>query len=86
MIRPLTTDWAETDRLFSVNTFDRVVKISTPMTVPTMVPRPPDSRVPPMTTAAMASSSYRVPWVELPVVVRATSISAATPQHRPSST
>ena len=30
---------------------------STPMTVPTMVPRPPLSRVPPMTTAAIASSS-----------------------------
>ena len=32
-----------------------------------------------MTTAAMASSSYRVPWVELPVVVRAISMTAAIP-------
>ena len=28
-----------------------------PMIVPRMVPTPPDSEVPPMTTAAMASSS-----------------------------
>ncbi len=31
--------------------------ISAPMTVPRMVPLPPDSEVPPMTTAAMAWSS-----------------------------
>ena len=51
-----------------------------------MVPRPPISSVPPMTTAAMASSSYSVPWVELPVVVRAISITAAMPQVMPDRT
>jgi hypothetical protein len=57
MITPLAMAWAELDRLFSVKTLLRVVKISTPSTVPTIVPRPPSSSVPPMTTAAMASSS-----------------------------
>ena len=57
MITPLAMACAEMDRLFRVNTLVSVVKISTPKTVPTMVPRPPDSRVPPMTTAAIASSS-----------------------------
>ena len=57
MITPLATAWAELDRLFSVKTLASVVKISTPRTVPTIVPRPPMSSVPPMTTAAIASSS-----------------------------
>ena len=57
MITPLATAWAEVSRLLRVKTLVSVVKISTPNTVPTMVPRPPDSSVPPMTTAAMASSS-----------------------------
>src|SRR4051812_8617878 len=86
MITPRATAWAELDRLFSVKTLPSVVKISTPRTVPTIVPRPPISRVPPMTTAAIASSSYRVPWVELPVVVRAMSITAAIPQVIPDRT
>ena len=57
MISPLATDCAELDRLFCVKTLESVVKIRTPSTVPTIVPRPPVSRVPPMTTAAIASSS-----------------------------
>ena len=57
MMSPLATDWAELDRLFWVKTLESVVKISTPSTVPTIVPRPPERRVPPMTMAAMASSS-----------------------------
>ena len=57
MIAPLATDWAEIDRLFCVNTLANVAKITAPMTVPTMVPRPPARSVPPMTTIAMASSS-----------------------------
>ena len=86
MITPRATACAELDRLFSVKTLPSVVKISTPRTVPTIVPRPPMSSVPPMTTAAMASSSYSVPWVELPVVVRAISITAAMPQVMPDRT
>ncbi|MNT84959.1 hypothetical protein D3C72_2250600 [compost metagenome] len=31
--------------------------MSAPISVPSTVPRPPESEVPPMTTAAMASSS-----------------------------
>ena len=72
MIAPLATACVEVSRLLRVNTFVRVVKMSTPKTVPTTVPRPPLSSVPPMTTAAIASSSSSWPCVEDPVVVRAT--------------
>ena len=57
MIRPLAMAWVALERLFSAKMLLTVVKTSTPNTVPTMVPRPPLSRVPPMTTAAIASSS-----------------------------
>jgi hypothetical protein len=57
MITPRATACAELDRLLRVKTLPSVVKIRTPNTVPTIVPRPPMSSVPPMTTAAMASSS-----------------------------
>ena len=57
MIAPLASDCSEMERLFRMKTFVSVEKIRTPRTVPTMVPRPPVSRVPPMTTAAIASSS-----------------------------
>ena len=70
MITPLATAWVEMSWLFRVKTLLSVVKIRTPKTVPTMVPRPPESSVPPMTTAAIASSSKSLPWVELPVDVR----------------
>ena len=51
--------------------FSRSILVSTPMiNVPTMVPEieplPPESRVPPITTAAMASSSYATPALGLP--------------------
>ena len=50
-------DCSEMDRLLRMKTLVSVVKIRTPRTVPTIVPRPPVSSVPPMTTAAIASSS-----------------------------
>lgn len=86
MITPRATACAELERSLSVKTLPSVKKMITPRTVPTIVPRPPISRVPPMTTAAMASSSQSVPWVELPVVVRPMIITAAMPQVRPEST
>ncbi len=57
MIAPLATAWVEVSRLLRVKMLVSVAKMRTPKTVPTMVPRPPHSRVPPMTTAAIASSS-----------------------------
>ena len=57
MITPLATAWVEVSWLLRVKTLLSVLKMRTPMTVPTIVPRPPESSVPPMTTAAMASSS-----------------------------
>ncbi len=84
MITPLATAWVDVERLLSVKTLVRVVKIRTPSSVPITVPRPPLSSVPPITTAAMAWSSRPVPWVEEPVVVRDISITAAMPQVRPS--
>ena len=86
MIRPLATDCAELERLFCVKTFESVVKIRTPSTVPVIVPRPPVSRVPPMTTAAIASSSQSKPCVDEPVAGRPVIITAAMPQQRPTTT
>ena len=48
---------SEMERLLRMKMLVSVVKIRTPRTVPTIVPRPPVSRVPPITTAAIASSS-----------------------------
>ena len=86
MMAPLKSDCSEKERLLRMKMFVSVEKMRTPRTVPTMVPRPPVSSVPPITTAAIASSSQSVPWVDDPVVVFATSISAAMPQQRPIST
>jgi len=60
MIRPFATDWAEMLRLFRVkDVCFRVVKISTAdHGADDSCRGPPDSRVPPITTAAIASSSY----------------------------
>lgn len=57
MIAPFAICWTDESRLFWTNTFVSVAKMRTPSTVPTIVPRPPDSSVPPTTTAAIASSS-----------------------------
>src|SRR5690606_11021355 len=57
MIAPLAICWTSLCRLFRAKMLVIVVKIRTPSTEPTMVPRPPVSRVPPMIAAAMASSS-----------------------------
>src|SRR6218665_2223289 len=46
-------------------------RISTPITVPVMRPRPPAVEVPPITTAAIASSSYITPMPDWPEVARA---------------
>ena len=86
MMTPLATACVEVSRLLRVKTLVSVAKMRTPKTVPTIVARPPLSSVPPMTTAAMASSSRSWPWVDVPVVVRAMSITAARPQATPSRT
>ena len=57
MMAPLKSDCSEKERLLRMKMLVSVEKIRTPRTVPTMVPRPPVSSVPPMTTAAIASSS-----------------------------
>src|SRR4051794_40521628 len=57
MIRPLAMFWTSVARLLRMNRLVIVVNTSTPRIEPTSVPRPPVSRVPPMITAAIASSS-----------------------------
>ena len=57
MIAPLAMFWTSVARLFSTNRLVIVVNTSTPRMEPISVPRPPVSSVPPMITAAMASSS-----------------------------
>ena len=57
MIRPLVTCWISTARFISVSRLKMSAKVMTPRNVPTIVARPPARLVPPMTTAAIASSS-----------------------------
>jgi hypothetical protein len=57
MITPLAMFWTSVARLLRMKMFVIVVKTSTPRIDPISVPLPPLSRVPPMMTAAMASSS-----------------------------
>lgn len=85
MIAPLATSWSAVFRPLRMNRLVITVKISRPRIDPMIVPRPPLSSVPPMITAAIASSSYRSPCVDDPVVVRAMISTAAIPQHRPDS-
>src|SRR3546814_13499194 len=70
MMTPFATFCTDDDRLFWTNTFVSVWKMRTPKTVPVIVPRPPESSVPPTTTAAIASSSRSCPCVDVPAVVR----------------
>ena len=60
--------------------------ISAPMRVPPMVPEPPSRLVPPMTVAAMASSSYIMPAMGCAELRRAVRITAATALMSPAST
>ena len=58
MITPFATAWADVERLLRVKTLVRTVKIRTPKSVPIdRAAATAESSVPPMTTAAMASSS-----------------------------
>jgi hypothetical protein len=57
MITPLAMFWTSVARLLSTKRLVIVVKTSTPRIEPISVPRPPVSSVPPMITAAIASSS-----------------------------
>ena len=52
--------------------------ISAPISVPPSVPSPPIRLVPPMTVAAMASSSYMIPAMGCAELSRAVSRTAAT--------
>ena len=57
--------------------------MSAPMTVPMMEPLPPWSDVPPMTTAAMASSSSPMPPVGWAELRREADSTPARPMNRP---
>ena len=67
-------------------TLSMTAKIATPPMVPQIEPRPPESRVPPSTTAAIESRSYPpwLPTVGLPTPRRLASsrpASAAVTEH-----
>src|SRR6185312_8609045 len=67
--------------------FDSVPKTSAPTTVPIMVARPPDSDVPPMTTAVMTCSSRMRPALPgVTPLVRAAATMPAPATHRPVNT
>ena len=55
--RPVITDFHWSGTPATDRPMRRVLMRKAPMTVPTMLPSPPDRDVPPMTAAAMASSS-----------------------------
>ncbi len=57
--------------------------MSAPISVPMMMPRPPNRLVPPSTTAVMLSSLSVCPACGSPTPVRATASSAAMPYIRP---
>ena len=61
-------------------TLSSTAKIATPPMVPTMLPLPPASSVPPSTTAAIEKRSYRpwLPMVGLPMPVRDNRVSPAS--------
>ena len=64
-----------------------MIRIKTPSMVPQTRPRPPVMAVPPMTTAAIASSSARWPTPELETeFIRINDIKAAIPAQAPTST
>jgi hypothetical protein len=63
----------------------RTEMIRAPMTVPTIEPVPPVSEVPPMTTAAIACSSYPSPVPGWADARRAEIITPARPVNRPAS-
>jgi hypothetical protein len=56
-----------------------------PATVPTRLPRPPSRLVPPITTAAMAGSTYCVPTVGDPDPVCTAKASPAAAAKKPES-
>ena len=57
--------------------------IKTPTIVPHSLPFPPDKLVPPITTAAIASSSYETPACGKPADTRDDKIIAAKPDNKP---
>ena len=85
MMPPLTMFWASVERPLMANRLVIVVKMSTPSSEPTMVPRPPLSSVPPMIAAAIASSSYRLAMAACAELACEVSMMAAMPQQSPES-
>ena len=65
---PTTTDCHSWGTAMTRRPFVSTAMMSAPITVPTIEPLPPCSEVPPITTAAIASSSSPMPptgWAEL---------------------
>ena len=65
--------------------FWTVPMMSTPTTVPVMVPTPPESETPPSTQAEMTSSEKPVEVLGWPLVMREARITPASPAIRPCS-
>jgi hypothetical protein len=60
--------------------------VSTPSTVPSTVPRPPNRLVPPSTTAVMTASSKFTPWLADPLPSRMATSTPASAAATPTST
>ena len=57
--------------------------MTAPITVPVIRPTPPESEVPPMTAAAMASGSKPMPTPAWPLIARAVCTMPERPDKRP---
>src|SRR6185503_19618393 len=78
MTPPITICWRNDDTPSRFRPLRSTPMISAPTSVPASVPSPPIRLVPPITVAAMASSSYIMPAIGCAELSRAVRITAAT--------
>ena len=83
MIAPITMSWMYEDTLIRLSPLPSTAMTTTPRSVRTRLPSPPPSRVPPITTAAIAYSSRVSPTVGCPESVREVITIPATPAQKP---
>jgi hypothetical protein len=84
--RPMTIRWMNGETPMRLQPFSSTAISSAPIVAPAIVPRPPVSEAPPITTAAMTRSSYSWPPAGLPERIRAESIIPASPAQAPEMT
>src|SRR5262249_13717624 len=79
MTAPNTTSWRNGVTPVRFMPFLMTAMMKAPMSVPNILPSPPERLVPPTTTAAMAYSSYMNPYVGAPLRSREAMTTPPTP-------